>query len=1104
MKKLLVILLCCFSTLSLFAQYLGDDGIYYDAHDVDKLLAIQLANPQSNLGWSGDNFHNWYGCYWVWDDNKSYKYLWGLSLRNSSLTSLDVGGCVNIQTLQLDNNPLNSLDISGCVNLSDLEFSYSSLTSLDISGYTNLKHLWSYANPLASLNVEGCTNLNYLYCPENQLESLDVTGCINLEGLLCHNNQLMLLDVSGCMKLEYLYCPSNLLMSLNFNRCVNLKEVDCSYNQLSSLNFRGCINLAKLQCNNNQLALLNINGCINLEDLSCYNNQLISLDFKGCTKLKTLSCSYNQLTSLNTDGYVNLRYLGCNDNQLNLLTVGGCVNLESLSCFNNKLEDDDLVNFYGLNIAPLFFLYGNIGFTEAAIRKLADNLPNINYEQIIWNPLPAKYAVELLSLDDKKMRGVAADEASQLKIRLKCNQSLNVKNVKIGLINKDNVYNHNEAGSLGDYVQGEIDDSPQTNVDYLDYIYNAPYEFNFDGNQEGVFRNITARIVVNSTDTLYQNIMIIRPPVLLVHGLDGDKSTFAKMANELQTNVYSPFQIYNLDYSYSNTASFYENSPLVPFAISTLLEQVRRNGYEAKRADVVGHSMGGLLTRQYVQSDYYTERNDVNRLITLNTPHSGSQGANLIMDVDNSGLLSILPYIIFLEYPYMWVSMNPFEMSDEIDRFVRQGAVRDLCVNSDAITKLNNKQNLHKNSIKVHALYTTADTEHSPFIFTGSRWITLIMNSLNILRLTPAILYGESNDLVVAQSSQIGGVSNPSFVPHQMHTSTNNNEVINRVKYLLNSPKSDFSLFGYDFNPPTLTYSPILSTTKSVRSSSEDSSIKISSIDKPQCTNNEEIKINITGSADITKMSLLIQGEYENIYMETKEGSSNEFTYVVPESALGYKKLLAIGYTDSQTAVVDTASIHISTQASLLYIDTDEKELWLPLSGKQQVYVNGLYSDGTYKNITFMDNVRFEIKGNNAGLESPNIITGEKEGVDTLLISCQGFETALPIRIVEVEDMGTVIVSPDVTEKAETQTLKCYPNPAREQVIIQYELPEQASSVTISVYDIKGQIINKIQPQNIKAGLCEELIHTENLAKGMYIVVLSTDKGNRYAKLLKE
>jgi hypothetical protein len=280
--------------------------------------------------------------------------------------------------------------------------------------------------------------------------------------------------------------------------------------------------------------------------------------------------------------------------------------------------------------------------------------------------------------------------------------------------------------------------------------------------------------------------------------------------------------------------------------------------------------------------------------------------------------------------------------------------------------------------------------------------------------------------------------------------------------------------------------------------------IGFSYIDQPQCTNNEEIKINIIGSADITKMSLLIQGEYENIYMETKEGSSNEFTYVVPESALGYKKLLAIGYTDSQTAVVDTASINVSTSASLLYIDTDEKELWLPLTGKQSVYVNGLYSDGTYKNITFMDDVRFEIKGNNAGLESPNIITGEKAGVDTLLISCQGFETALPIRIVEVEDRSTSIVSPDITEKAETQTLKCYPNPAREQVIIQYELPEQASSVTISVYDIKGQIINKIQPQNRKAGLCEEIIQTGNFSKGMYIVVLSTDKGNRYAKLLKE
>ncbi len=38
--------------------------------------------------------------------------------------------------------------------------------------------------------------------------------------------------------------------------------------------------------------------------------------------------------------------------------------------------------------------------------------------------------------------------------------------------------------------------------------------------------------------------------------------------------------------------------------------------------DVVAHSMGGLLTRQYIESDYY--QNDVDQLVTLGTPENGA------------------------------------------------------------------------------------------------------------------------------------------------------------------------------------------------------------------------------------------------------------------------------------------------------------------------------------------------------------------------------------------------------------------------------------------------------------------------------------------------
>lgn len=45
------------------------------------------------------------------------------------------------------------------------------------------------------------------------------------------------------------------------------------------------------------------------------------------------------------------------------------------------------------------------------------------------------------------------------------------------------------------------------------------------------------------------------------------------------------------------------------------------------KVDVVAHSMGGLLVREYIESDYYQE--DVDQLITLGTPHNGAPEAYL-------------------------------------------------------------------------------------------------------------------------------------------------------------------------------------------------------------------------------------------------------------------------------------------------------------------------------------------------------------------------------------------------------------------------------------------------------------------------------------------
>jgi len=94
---------------------------------------------------------------------------------------------------------------------------------------------------------------------------------------------------------------------------------------------------------------------------------------------------------------------------------------------------------------------------------------------------------------------------------------------------------------------------------------------------------------------------------------------------------------------------------------------------------LVGHSMGGLVSRSYIQSPAYTTRNDVERLITLGTPHRGApeayypwEGGELRWDPTVNVVLKV--YLWYLEH------IHPFQSALDTLRTIRTQApgIRDL------------------------------------------------------------------------------------------------------------------------------------------------------------------------------------------------------------------------------------------------------------------------------------------------------------------------------------------------------------------------------------------------------------------------------------------
>jgi pimeloyl-ACP methyl ester carboxylesterase len=142
-----------------------------------------------------------------------------------------------------------------------------------------------------------------------------------------------------------------------------------------------------------------------------------------------------------------------------------------------------------------------------------------------------------------------------------------------------------------------------------------------------------------AADPVNLSLLLTRPPVMLIHGIWGDGDTFKWPLSSHQFLV-----VYRKNYRPTNAAWFAQNIHRPRQGIQAALSLLRQQGIAATRADVFGHSMGGLLSRlyvggalgaQYLRNDNFNE-GDIHKLVTVDTPHFGSPLAYLVVDENNT------------------------------------------------------------------------------------------------------------------------------------------------------------------------------------------------------------------------------------------------------------------------------------------------------------------------------------------------------------------------------------------------------------------------------------------------------------------------------------
>lgn len=138
--------------------------------------------------------------------------------------------------------------------------------------------------------------------------------------------------------------------------------------------------------------------------------------------------------------------------------------------------------------------------------------------------------------------------------------------------------------------------------------------------RQEVARHSLADLPPRQRGLLINDVEAAGTPIILIHGVIDNRSVFALLKRALRKRGFG--RIVTINYS-----PLSDDIRQVAKRLSDLVEEVvHETGYE--RVHVVGHSMGGLIGRYYVQRMGGDSR--VHTLVTLGSPHGGTLPAHLV------------------------------------------------------------------------------------------------------------------------------------------------------------------------------------------------------------------------------------------------------------------------------------------------------------------------------------------------------------------------------------------------------------------------------------------------------------------------------------------
>lgn len=325
-------------------------------------------------------------------------------------------------------------------------------------------------------------------------------------------------------------------------------------------------------------------------------------------------------------------------------------------------------------------------------------------------------------------------------------------------------------------------DTPSGPMVFAGYI--VPVNFS-RGSSDDSLANRMVNLQIAATSQTTAAIDIVRPPVILIHGLWGEATDWSGFS-PLVGGSQNPFTTSTVDYSgyvsgitattpsysFVSNSSIRANSLGFNYNASGLVTQIRgliasyakSANVAAVQADVVGHSMGGDISRDFATLSQFSRGDNygqglIDKLITIGTPHYGSPLATDLLNGSNN--CSAGTMATFGMPSFTSVVLNGATIS---------GAVNDLSGTGDGSNLSAALTTLKNTALPFPMAYIAATSSSNNLTGLGksgsaSWWLSKVCSSDPIAKaLTPtgwlSLFNNAASDSVVPETSQLNGSSN--------------------------------------------------------------------------------------------------------------------------------------------------------------------------------------------------------------------------------------------------------------------------------------------------------------------------------------------------------